>query len=98
SAPAMALPQYVLESPQHALPLIGTGLVEDQLALGDDQEARRAVLARELVQHRLELTRPVALLVGLAQMRNVDLGPGDLLELRRGEPLSLVLVLPQRAV
>ena len=31
-------------------------------------------------------------------MRNIDLDPADLLELGRGEPVGLVLVLPHRAV
>src|SRR5262245_24824367 len=86
SAPAMVSPQHVPERPHRALPLIGPRRVEDQLALGDDQESRRAALARDLLPHRLELARPVALLVGLAQMGHIDLDPADLLELRRGEP------------
>src|SRR5262249_29718178 len=61
SAPAIASPQHVLESPHRSLPLVGAGLVEDQLALGDDQEARRTVLARDLVPHRLEIAWPVVL-------------------------------------
>src|SRR4030095_831101 len=73
--PAIASPQYVLESPQGAPPLIDARYVEDQLAVGDDQEARRAPLAWNLVEHRLELARPVLLLVGLTQMRHVDLDP-----------------------
>jgi hypothetical protein len=78
--------------------LVGTGRVEDYLALGNDQEARRAVLVWKLLEHGREPAGPIALLVGVAQMRNVDLDPDDLFEFGRGEPSCLVLFLPHRAV
>src|SRR5476649_352150 len=61
-------------------------LVGDDLAVLDHDVARRARFAGKLIEDRLEIARPVALLVGLAQLRRIDFGVGAALVLGRGKP------------
>ena len=60
-------------------------------AVLDDQEARRAATCcGSCASTGREARRPVALLIGLLQVGRLDLDPGDLLELGRGQPARLV--------
>ena len=89
--------ELLLELGEDLRPLAGAELVGDDLVVLDHEEPRRAALAGQLIEDRLEIAGPVALLVGLLELGRVDLDPGDLLVLRRSEPAGLVLVLPGRA-
>src|SRR6266508_5154404 len=93
----MSLAELLLELGEDLGPLADTELVGDDLAVLHDQEAWRAALARQLIENRLEIAGPEALLVGLLELRRFDFDPRDLLVLRRRQPIGLVLVLPRRA-
>src|SRR5215203_3165436 len=86
--------ELLLEFGEDLRPLAGAELVGDDLVVLDDEEPRRAAFARQLIEDRLEIAGPVALLVGLLELGRIDLDPRDLPVFRRSEPVGLVLVLP----
>src|SRR3954467_13322906 len=81
-----SLPQKLLEIGHRVFPLADAELVGNDAPVLDDQEARRTGLARDLVEHGVQLAWPVAVLVGLLELGRFDLDPGDAAELGRGEP------------
>src|SRR4029453_4488342 len=91
------LGELLLELGEDLRPLADAELVGDDLVVLDDQEPRRSALARQVMEDRLEIVGPEALLVGFLELGRFDLDPGDLLVLRRSKPVGLVLVLPRRA-
>jgi hypothetical protein len=86
--------ELLLELREELRPLSAAKFVGDDLVVPDDQEPRRAALAGQLIEDRLEIAGPEARLVGLLELGRVDLDPRDLPVLRRSKPVGLVLVLP----
>src|SRR6188474_136326 len=85
---ARRLTQRLLNRRDGVRPPAGAEFVGDDLAVLDDEETRRAGLARDLGQDGRELARPEVLLVGFPQLGRIDLDVAHALGEVRRQPFG----------